>query len=329
MNIAITGGAGYIGSHTVKYLLENDVSVTVIDNLETGHRKSVDERAKFYNADIRDKDAIVKILKSNNIEGVIHFAANSLVGESMLNPLKYYEKNVYGTQKLLEAMQEAQVNNLVFSSTAAIYGEPERVPILEDDPKNPTNTYGETKLAMEKMIEWTSRASELRFVSLRYFNVAGAWADGAIGEDHTTETHLIPIMLQVPLGKRDKLQVFGDDYATADGSCVRDYIHVVDLAAAHFLAMKYLENKGESNYFNLGSQSGYSVFQMISAAEKVIGEKIPYEISERRAGDPAKLVASSSKITEILGWKAEKTDLEIIISSAMEWHKNNPSGYKE
>lgn len=327
MHILVTGGAGYIGSHTVKYLLNKGENVVVVDNLETGHRDAVDTRATFYELDIRNSDKLVEIFKKHSIDGVIHFAANSLVGESMQNPLKYYEKNVYGTQKLLEAMTSAKVSNLVFSSTAAVYGEPKNIPILEDDPKCPTNTYGETKLAMEKMIEWTSKATSLRYVSLRYFNVAGAWEDGSIGEDHATETHLIPIILQVPLGKRDELQIYGDDYPTNDGSCIRDYIHVVDLADAHYLAMKYLIEGGSSSYFNLGSQSGYSVFQMHKAAQDITGLNIPFKIAERRAGDPAKLVASSKKIQEALGWAPKYTDLKSIIGSALLWHSNNLSGF--
>lgn len=329
MNIAITGGAGYIGSHTSRLLLDSNETVVIIDSLETGHRKAVDSRAIFYEADIRDNEEITKILLKHNIDGVIHFAANSLVGESMENPLKYYEKNVYGTQKLLQAILDTGVKNIVFSSTAAVYGEPESIPIKEDDPKNPTNTYGETKLAMEKMIHWVSQSSSLKYVSLRYFNVAGAWDDGSTGEAHSTETHLIPIIIQVPLGKRKNLQVYGNDYPTKDGSCIRDYIHVVDLAEAHYLAMKHLFEGGNSEVFNLGSQEGYSVLEMIDAAEKVVGSKIPYELSSRRAGDPAILVASSQKINKALGWKPIRTELKEIIGSAYAWHRLHPEGFKD
>lgn len=327
MKILVTGGAGYIGSHTVRYLLDKGEDVTVVDNLETGHRAAVDERANFYVADIRDNEKIEKIITENQIDSVIHFAANSLVGESMQNPLKYYENNVHASQKLLESIQKTGVNNIVFSSTAAIYGEPDKVPIDEEALKIPTNTYGETKLAIEKMIKWVSQASDLKYINLRYFNVAGAWMDGSIGEDHATETHLIPIILQVPLGKRHELQIYGDDYETDDGSCIRDYIHVIDLANAHYLAIQHLNNGGDSNSFNLGSESGYSVFQMHKAAEKVTGIKIPFSIAQRRPGDPAQLIASSKKIQGTLGWKPEYTSLEKIIGSAYSWHQKNPNGY--
>lgn len=327
MHILVTGGAGYIGSHTVRYLLDQGEDVTVVDNLETGHKEAVDKRAHFYNVDIRDSEEIENIFTHHKITSVIHFAANSLVGESMQYPLKYYENNLHSTQKLLESMQKTGINNLVFSSSAAIYGEPAKTPIDEDADKQPTNTYGETKLAMERMIKWVGESSKLRYVSLRYFNVAGAWLDGSIGEDHATETHLIPIILQVPLGKRSKLHIYGNDYPTPDGSCIRDYIHVIDLAKAHYLALKYLVGNGKSAVFNLGSESGYSVFKMHRAAESITGKTIPFTISQRRHGDPAKLVASSKKIKQILKWEPEYTNVENIISSAYLWHKNNPEGY--
>jgi len=239
MAILITGGAGYIGSHTVRHFLDKNEDVIVVDNLQSGHRKAVSVD-HFYEIDLRDKKTLDKVFKAHDIEAVIHFAANSLVGESMEKPLEYYDNNVYGMMCLLEVMKENGVKKIVFSSTAATYGEPEQVPILEEAVTNPTNTYGETKLAMEKMMKWFDQAYGIRYVSLRYFNAAGAHESGEIGEDHNPETHLIPLILQVPLGKREKIYIFGDDYPTEDGTCIRDYIHVMDLASAHFLALEYL-----------------------------------------------------------------------------------------
>ncbi len=329
MKILVVGGAGYIGSHAVKQLTENNIDVIVIDSLETGHIESVPKNIPFYNVDIRNKDAVVEVLKKENVDGVIHFAANSLVGESMTNPLKYYNNNVSGTEQLLEALVEVGVKYIVFSSTAATYGDIKTMPITEDMPNMPTNTYGETKLAIEKMLKWTNSAHDFNYVCLRYFNVAGADASGTIGEAHTTETHLIPLILQVPLGQRPHITVFGKDYPTEDGTCIRDYIHVTDLVNAHILALKYLMNGGESNIFNLGSNTGYSVLEMIEAARKVTGHEIPLVIGERRAGDPALLIASSAKAKATLGWEPQITDIEEIISSAWKWHNAHPQGYKE
>lgn len=329
MKILIVGGAGYIGSHAVKQLIENEIEVVVIDNLETGHIESVPQGVSFYPINIKNKDAVLEVLEKEKVDGVIHFAANSLVGESMAHPLKYYNNNVGGTESLLEALVEANVKYIVFSSTAATYGEVTTMPITEDILTNPTNTYGETKVAIEKMLKWTHRAHDLNYVCLRYFNVAGADSSGTIGEAHTTETHLIPLILQVPLGQRPYITVFGQDYPTQDGTCIRDYIHVTDLVNAHILALKYLMNGGESNIFNLGSNNGYSVLEIIEAARKVTGHPIPHQIGERRAGDPALLVASSEKAKNILGWEPQFTDIEEIISSAWKWHKNHPHGYKK
>ncbi|MBS5928492.1 MAG: UDP-glucose 4-epimerase GalE, partial [Clostridium sp.] len=253
MSILVCGGAGYIGSHTVHQLIKNNEDVVIVDNLQTGHLKAVNPKAKFYKGDIRDHDFLDKVFSENKIEAVIHFAANSLVGESMTNPLLYFNNNVYGMQVLLESMVKHNIDKIVFSSTAAVYGEPKKVPILEDDETNPTNTYGETKLTMEKMMKWVNKANGIKFVSLRYFNVAGALEDGSIGEDHSPETHLIPLILQVPLKKREHITVFGDDYPTEDGTCIRDYIHVLDLADAHIKAINYLRAGNESNIFNLGN----------------------------------------------------------------------------
>lgn len=328
MKILVVGGAGYIGSHAVKQLIENGDEVIVIDNLETGHRKSISEDVPFYQVDIRNKEALKAVLEKENVDGVIHFAANSLVGESMTNPLKYYNNNVTGTETLLEVLIETGVKNIVFSSTAATYGEVTEMPILESTPTSPTNTYGETKLAIEKMLKWTHAAHDLNYVCLRYFNVAGADASGTIGEAHTTETHLIPLILQVPLGQRPHITVFGTDYPTQDGTCIRDYIHITDLVNAHILALRYLMTGGESNIFNLGSNTGYSVLEMIEAAREVTGHPIPMEIGERRAGDPALLIASSEKAKKVLGWQPQYTDIKHIIASAWKWHQGHPNGYK-
>ena len=329
MAILVCGGAGYIGSHAVHALIEKGEQVVIVDNLQTGHRSALNPKAKFYEGDIRDASVLDKIFTENKVEAVIHFAANSLVGESMEKPLLYFNNNVYGMQVLLEAMVRHGVDKIVFSSTAAVYGEPKRVPIHEDDETCPTNTYGETKLTMEKMMKWVSRANGVRYVSLRYFNAAGALPDGSIGEDHATETHLIPLILQVPTGRRDHITVFGDDYPTPDGTCLRDYIHVVDLADAHVLALEYLRKGGASDIFNLGNGQGFSVKEMIAAAEKATGKKIAAEIGARRAGDPAQLIASSDKARRVLGWQPRFTDVEEIIATAWKWHEKHPAGYGE
>ena len=329
MAILVCGGAGYIGSHAVHALVEKGEQVVIVDNLQTGHRGALNPAAKFYEGDIRDAAVLDKIFTENKIEAVIHFAANSLVGESMEKPLLYFNNNVYGMQVLLEAMVRHGVDKIVFSSTAATYGEPKRVPIHEDDETCPTNTYGETKLTMEKMMKWVSRANGVRYVSLRYFNAAGALPDGSIGEDHKTETHLIPLILQVPTGRRAHITVFGDDYPTPDGTCLRDYIHVVDLADAHVLALEYLRKGGASDIFNLGNGQGFSVKEMIAAAEKATGRSIKVEIGARRAGDPAQLIASSEKARAVLGWKPQFTDVEQVIGTAWKWHESHPHGYED
>lgn len=329
MSILVCGGAGYIGSHTVHQLINQNKDVIIIDNLQTGHMDAVNKKAKFYKGDIRDSSFLDKVFSENNIESIIHFAANSLVGESMTNPLLYFNNNVYGMQVLLESMVKHNIKNIVFSSTAAVYGEPKRVPILEDDETNPTNPYGETKLAMEKMMKWCDKAYGIKFVALRYFNVAGALEDGSIGEDHSPETHLIPLILQVPLKKREFITVFGDDYSTPDGTCIRDYIHVIDLADAHIKAVEYLEKGNGSNIFNLGNGVGFSVKEMITAAEESTNEKIKVVLGERRAGDPAQLIASSEKARNILGWTPKYTNVKDIISSAWGWHKSHPNGFED
>ena len=328
MSILIIGGAGYIGSHTVKYFIEQNEDVIIVDNLLTGHKEAI-LSDKFYECDIRDKENLDKIFKENNIEAVIHFAANSLVGESMVKPYEYYHNNVYGMMCLLDVMKENNVDKIVFSSTAATYGEPINIPILESDETNPTNTYGETKLAMEKMMKWFDNAYGTKYVSLRYFNAAGAYFDGSIGEAHTTETHLIPLILQVPLGKREHISIFGNDYDTNDGTCIRDYIHVMDLASAHYKALASLRKGNQSNIFNLGNGNGYSVKEVIDVARKVTNHEIPTKLEERRSGDPAVLIASSDKARKVLGWKPEYDSLERIIEDAWRWHKNNVNGYKK
>ena len=316
MKILVLGGAGYIGSHVV-----------IADSLETGHIEAVNPKAKFYQGDIRDKKFIDSVFDNEKIDAVIHFAANSLVGESMTNPLKYYDNNLYGTKVLLQSMVEHDVKKIVFSSTAATYGEPESIPILESDRTEPTNPYGETKLSMEKMMKWTDVAHGVHYVALRYFNACGAHVSGEIGEAHNPETHLIPLILQVPNGQRESISIFGDDYDTKDGTCVRDYIHVTDLAQAHILAVKYLMDGGKSDVFNLGNGVGFTVKEVIETARKVTGHPIPAVVSPRRGGDPAKLIASSEKAKSILGWKPEHADLEEIIATAWKWHKNHPHGY--
>ncbi|WP_409345737.1 UDP-glucose 4-epimerase GalE [Paenibacillus sp. MBLB4367] len=326
MAILVTGGAGYIGSHTVAELLARGEQVVVADSLAQGHREAV-LGGKLYVGDIRDGAFMDQVFGENDIDAVIHFAANSLVGESMQNPGKYFDNNVYGTLCLLEKMNQYGVKKIVFSSTAATYGEPERVPIEETDRTDPTNAYGETKLAMERMMRWFDTAHGMKFVSLRYFNAAGAHENGRIGEDHNPETHLIPLILQVPLGKRAHIGIYGDDYATEDGTCIRDYLHVSDLADAHVLALKRLREGGASAIYNLGSGTGFSVKQMIEAARRVTGHQIPAVVSERRAGDPAVLIASSEKAKRELGWSPKRESLDVIIGTAWNWFKNNPNGY--
>lgn len=329
MKLLVLGGAGYIGSHTATELLDNGHEVVIVDNLVTGYREAVPEKATFYQGDLRDKDFLVDLLKKEKVDAVIHFAAFSLVGESVTNPLKYYENNLYGTKVLLDAMIETGVDKIVFSSTAATYGEPENIPILESDRTCPTNPYGETKLAMEKMISWAAKAHGLHFVSLRYFNACGAHKSGKIGEAHNPESHLIPLVLQVPNGKREFVSIYGNDYDTPDGTCIRDYIHVTDLAKAHILAVEYLMNGGESDIFNLGNGIGYSVKEVIETARRVTGHPIPAKEEARRAGDPARLVASGEKARKILGWEPEIKDLADIISSAWKWHKAHRDGYSK
>lgn len=330
MKILVLGGAGYIGSHTVYELIDAGNEVVIIDNLETGHMKAVHPQAKFYKGDLRDRAFVDSVLDTEkNIDAVIHFAANSLVGESMVNPLKYYDNNLCGTKVMLESLVAHGIDKVVFSSTAATYGEPQSIPIVETDPTRPTNCYGETKLSMERMFYWTGVAHNLRFVSLRYFNACGAHISGQIGEDHNPETHLIPLILQAASGKRDHISIFGTDYDTVDGTCVRDYIHVTDLAQAHILAVRYLMDGNKSDIFNLGNGVGFTVRQVIDEARKVTGADIKVVEEGRRAGDPATLIASSDKAKSVLGWKPEYADLSKIIETAWKWHSEQKNGFED
>ena len=321
MNILVTGGAGYIGSHVLKALLKEGHRVITLDNLQKGYREAV-TGGKFIEGDLADKKLLNKIMKEDEIEGVIHLAADSLVGESMEKPGKYYMNNFANGINLLQAMINNDVKNIVFSSTAAVYGEPDEIPIKENNKTEPTSTYGESKLFFEKALKRYDDTYGLKYASLRYFNAAGADPEGEIGEAHDPETHLIPIVLQTALGIRDKIYIFGDDYPTNDGSCIRDYIHVNDLAAAHLLALEALAEGKESSIYNLGSGEGYSVKEVIDTVKEVTGRDFEVEVSERRAGDPAVLIASSDKIQKELDWQPKYTELEKIISTAWQWHKS-------
>ncbi|MCM3598207.1 UDP-glucose 4-epimerase GalE [Metabacillus idriensis] len=329
MSVLVLGGAGYIGSHAVYQLADQGLDVVVVDNLQTGHKEAIHPKAGFYEGDLRDQSFLNSVFEKEDITQVLHFAANSLVGESVLQPLKYFHNNVYGLQVLLEVMQKHDVKEIVFSSTAAVYGEPKYIPITEKERTNPTNPYGESKLMMEKMMRWCEEAYGIRYVSLRYFNVAGARPTAEIGEDHTPETHLVPIILQAALGQREHISVFGDDYATPDGTCIRDYVHVEDLIDAHLLALNYLSRQGESIILNLGSSQGFSVNEMIKEAREVTGHPIPAKVAPRRAGDPSTLVASSEKARAILGWEPSRTNIKTILQDAWNWHQTKPHGYGE
>ncbi|MBU5484791.1 UDP-glucose 4-epimerase GalE [Clostridium sp. MSJ-11] len=328
MAVLVCGGAGYIGSHMVAALIEKGEEVVVLDNFQKGHKKAV-LGGRVYEGDIRDKVILNKIFSENSIDSVIDFAADSLVGESVLEPLKYFNNNISGTINLLEVMKDYGVKHIVFSSTAATYGEPKNIPIKEEDDTIPTNPYGESKLAVEKILKWCDKAYGIKYTALRYFNAAGAHINGKIGEDHRPETHLIPIILQVALGKREAITIFGEDYPTKDGTCIRDYIHVMDLAKAHSLALDRLRKGGDSRIYNLGNGQGFSVKEVIEVARKVTGEPIKAEIAERRKGDPAVLVASSKKIIDELGWIPEFNSIETIINTAWNWYKNHPDGYND
>lgn len=328
MTVLVTGGAGYIGSHTVAELLSRGEEVVVLDNLQKGHCQAVLAKT-FYEGDIRDPEMLDRIFMKHNIEAVIHFAADSLVGESVQEPLKYYDNNVITAQRLLTKMNQYGVRKIVFSSTAATYGEPKSIPIKESDPTEPTNPYGETKLAIEKMLKWCAHAYGIQAVALRYFNAAGAHPDGYIGEDHHPESHLIPIILQVALGQREFISIYGEDYPTKDGTCIRDYIHVMDLANAHWLALEKLRKTNESAVYNLGNGEGFSVKEVIQKAREITGQAIPERVGPRRAGDPAVLIASSEKAQQELGWKPQFNSLEQILRDAWNWHHNHPKGFED
>lgn len=329
MSVLVLGGAGYIGSHAVYQLVDEGFDVVVVDNLLTGHEEAVHPKAKFYKGDIRDKAFLQTVFENEQIDGVIHFSASSLVGESMTNPIKYFDNNVYGTQVLLDVMKDYGVKNIVFSSSAATYGEQKVMPITEEALTLPTNAYGETKLTMEKLMKWCDAAYGIKYVSLRYFNVAGARSTGEIGEDHNPETHLIPVVLQVALGQREHISIFGEDYDTEDGTCIRDYIHVEDLIDAHILALRYLQNGGRSDVFNLGSSKGFSVKEIVEAVRSVTDHPIPAKIEGRRAGDPSTLIASSEKAKQVLGWSPKRTSIREIIQNAWSWHQSHPNGYSK
>lgn len=328
MNILVTGGAGYIGSHVVEELQKSGFTPIVYDNLSTGHAAAVPEDVQLIEGDIHDVAFAKHIMEQFKIDAVIHFAANSLVGESMENPAKYYFNNVEGSLHLLEAMRGAGVDKIVFSSTAAVYGEPEAVPIKEDSNLHPTNVYGRTKLVIEGMLADYDMAYDMRYAALRYFNAAGASPTRDIGEDHSPESHLIPLVLKTAQGVRKQVAIFGTDYPTEDGTCVRDYVHVCDLATAHVLALKHLLAGGASRMYNLGSENGFSVRQIIDSAKSVTGVDFTVVEEARRAGDPAVLIASSEKIRSELGWVPCHSTVEEVISTAWKWHKNHPHGYE-
>ncbi len=323
MNVFVTGGAGYIGSVCVEELINAGHQVTVFDNLTEGHRSAVDKRARFQQGDLSDQELISRSVREARADAVMHFAANALVGESMTNPGKYFGNNVGNGVKLLEACVAGGVKKFVFSSTCATYGPPDRVPMTEDLPQRPINPYGESKLMFEKVLQWYRQLHGLEFVALRYFNAAGATEQ--FGEHHRIETHLIPNVLKVALGQSPQCEIYGTDYETPDGTCVRDYIHIVDLAQAHILAL----TPGKEGFFNLGNGDGYSVREVIKMCEKVSAKKIPAVEKPRRPGDPPKLVAAADKAKRELGWKPKLAKLEDIITSAWRWHQKHPTGYPD
>lgn len=321
MKILVTGGAGYIGSVTTELLLNRGHQVHVFDNLERGHRAAIDDRARLIQGDLRNAESIAVAMQTVKPDAVMHFAAYALVGESMENPSMYFRNNVVGGLNLVDAMLKTGVPRIVFSSTCATYGQPESMPMTEDMPQRPTNPYGESKLQFEKFLNWFRERKNLQSVFLRYFNAAGATEK--FGEDHEPETHLIPNVLRVALGKSDKVTVFGGDYATPDGTCVRDYIHIVDLAQAHILALE----GSMQGPFNLGNGDGYSVKEVIDISRQITGHDIPAEVSPRRPGDPALLIAGADKARRILGWEPKYPELTTIIQHAWDWHKRHPDGY--
>lgn len=329
MRILVIGGAGYIGSVAVSELVKQGYEVVVLDTLYTGHRKAVDPQAKFYQGDIEDKFLVSQILRNEKIDAVMHFAAYSLVPESVKKPLKYYDNNVAGMIALLEAMNDAEVKYLIFSSSAATYGIPEKLPITEESPLNPINPYGDTKVMMEKIIHWADQADGIKSIALRYFNVAGAGNNGEIGEDHHPETHLVPNILRSAISGDGKFTIFGNDYDTKDGTNIRDYVEVNDLIDAHILALKYLIKNKQSDVFNIGTAHGYSNLEILQAARQVTGIDIPYTMGPRRSGDPDSLVADSTKARTILNWQPKHETAEDTIASAWQWHQTHPNGYED
>lgn len=326
--IAVIGGAGYIGSHTVKYLIEQGEQVVIFDNLSTGHIEFIPKNVAFVKGDLGNKADLKRLFEHYpSINAVIHFAAFAYVGESVEKPAKYYQNNVVNTIHLLDTMLEYNVKNIVFSSTCATYGNPNALPISEEHPQNPINPYGRTKLMMEQVMEDYAHAYGLRFAALRYFNAAGAAEDTSIGEWHEPESHLIPIVLDVALGKRENISIFGGDFDTEDGTCIRDYIHVTDLASAHYKALQYIDEQNQNLKLNLANEAGYSNLQIVQVACEVTGKQIPYVITDRRAGDPGKLIGSAEKAKQLLGW-TPKYDLQAIIQTAWQWHMKKFGGTK-
>ncbi|MHB1456446.1 MAG: UDP-glucose 4-epimerase GalE [Armatimonadota bacterium] len=328
MQILVTGGAGYIGSHTVKLLLEHGYDVIVYDNLEFGHKKAL-VGGTLIQGDLGDKERLMKLFIDNKIEAVVHFAAYASVGDSVANPNKYFLNNVNNGLNLMEAIRTHEIQKIIFSSSASTYGEPIHIPIEEGDPQHPTNPYGETKLMFEKILKWYDIAYGIKSISLRYFNASGADPDGMIGEDHSPEEHLIPIVLQSALGQRKSIKVFGTDWDTPDGTCIRDFIHVYDIADAHLKALNALKKGAETTEYNMGNGDGQSVMDVIQTAASVTGRQIPWEAANRRPGDPARLVASSEKLKAELGWDPKYPHLHTIIEHAWRWHSEHPNGYED
>lgn len=327
MKILVTGGAGYIGSHTVKELQKAGHEVIVFDNLIYGHREAI--TCPLVVGDLLNKEDIEQVFAGNKFDGVIHFAGLAQVNESMREPSKYLKSYIIGGLNLLDAMKAYTVDKIIFSSSAGVYGYPKSIPITEDEEKKPVSVYGEAKLMFEKVLEWYDQLFSIKSIRLRYFNASGAALDGSIGEDHNPESHLIPIIMQYALGQREKLYIYGSDYTTKDGTCVRDYIHVLDLASAHIKALDYLSTNQASNYFNVGSGEAFSVLEVVNKVREVVGKNFTFEYAERRAGDPGVLCADNAKIKKILGWEPKYSDLDTIISSAWQWHKNHPKGYEQ
>lgn len=327
-NVLVTGGAGYIGSHTVRILQEKGFSVVVLDSLITGNLKALGQDVKYYHGDIADRSLVLNIVKNENIEAVIHFAACSIVSDSIKNPDYYFTENVAKTNRFIASLIMGGVDKVVFSSSAATYGIPQSIPVQESALTQPVNPYGVSKLMIEQILYWMELSYGLKWVALRYFNAAGAMLDGSLGEDHQEETHLIPLILKTALGQRDRIQVFGNDYDTLDGTCIRDYIHVLDLAEAHIVALSVLEKNEKSEIYNVGTGAGFSVNEVINTAKQVTGKEIKVEIAQRRQGDPDQLIAKVEKIKNNLGWIPRYSQLDTIISSAWEWHSRNPKGYR-